>query len=317
MKSVLLSLIIPMFNARATILPCLDSLLAQADDATEILLVDDGSTDGSAELVRENFAAALASGRLVMLQQVNRGVSAARNFGLAHVSGEFVGFLDADDAVEPAYLSVLLPAIRARDCDIVEFGFAYWDGRFPAHYRKTQFALQRFGDFPRAEVEREVFGESWWYVWSRLFRRDLFAGLGFPEDVRFCEDMMVVSQVYRRAKNIRSLPEVLYLYRDNPVGATRRAQQDYVDKLTQFFLAQPASRDDCTDLLKVAIQYCIYSCQQSMGQPYRLDPRLERDLNRIRRRLALYRYMPSRRRRILLMPRLSRWLSERFGRYSA
>lgn len=317
MNRPLLSLIIPMYNAAGTIATCLESLLAHAGEEVEILVVDDGSLDDGAALVRQAFAEALASGRLLLLQQPNRGVSAARNLGLEHARGAYLGFADADDAVLPHYFSTLLPAIRKHDCDIAEFGFAYWDGQFPAVFRKTQFALGRFGDFPRPVIEREVFGESWWYAWSRLFRRELFDGLRFPEDVRFCEDMMVVSQAYRRAGRIRSLPEVLYLYRENPAGATRRAKPDYVDKLIRHYLSLLDVRDDCTDLLKVAMQYCIYSCLQSMGQPYRLDPRVEHDLGRIRRRLSLYRYMPSRRRRILLLPRLSRWLSERLGRYSA
>lgn len=312
--SPLLSLIIPMYNARPTIEACLASLLTLAAPETEILVVDDGSTDEAAALVREVFAAQLADERLIVIEQANQGASAARNAGLERARGLYVGFVDADDVVSQDYFDCLLSAIRSRPSDIIEFGYYFWDGALPIRVGTAQHSISRFGHFYRSEIDREVFGASMWYAWTRIFRRRLFADVRFPVGVHFCEDMMTVSRIYNLASTITSLPDAIYYYRVNPAGATRLARPDYVTQLTSYYLSIMGQRNDCTDLLKGAIQYCIYSSQQNMAVPYQLDARLERDLRRIRRNVSLFRYMPSRRLRILLFPRLSRWLSERLGR---
>lgn len=313
-NSPLLSLIVPMFNARSTIEACLASLLTHAPPEIEIIVVDDGSGDDAAVLLREVFAAHLAARQLILIEQANQGASAARNAGLERARGLYVGFVDADDIVSQDYFNSLLSAIRSRPSDIIEFGYYFWDGALPIRVGVAQHSITRFGHFYRSEIDREVFGASMWYAWTRIFRRRLFAEVRFPVGVHFCEDMMTVSRIYNLASTITSLPEAIYYYRVNPTGATRQARQDYVTQLTAYYLSILSQRNDCTDLLKGAIQYCIYSSQQNMAVPYQLDARLERDLRRIRRKVNLFRYMPSRRLRILLFPRLSRWLSESLGR---
>jgi hypothetical protein len=309
-KTPILSVVIPMFNGGETIQACLQSLLEQANDEVEILLVDDGSTDSGASLVQQEFSEYLTDGRLVLIQQDNQGASAARNTGLDHAQGRYVGFVDADDIVHPSYFSQLLAAISSQASDIIEFGYFLWDGQTPPQASKAKHTYDRFGQFSRSEIEREVFGASMWYSWTRIFHRKLFADIRFPPDVRFCEDLMTLAQIYPMATTVSNLPVALYYYRANPAGATMRARPDYVTQLTRYYLSIIDERGDCIDLLKGALQYCIYSCQQNMGLPYQLDSQIERDLKKVRRNVALYRYTPIRRLRVLLLPRLSRWLSE-------
>ena len=309
-----LSLIIPMYNARSTIEYCLRSLLQDSGADVEILVVDDGSTDGSADFIRQTFAAPLAEGRLFIVQQANQGISGARNTGLERVRGRYIGFVDSDDIVAADYFELLLDAIDHQPADIIEFGHHLWDGQFPVRPGEIRYALPRFGQFARSEIELEAFGASMWYTWTRLFHRDLFADIRFPRDVRFCEDLMTLARVYPMATTITSLPAAPYHYRINLAGATLTARPDYVDQLTRYYLSIRDLHDDCTDLQKTAVQFCIYSCQQNMGLPYEMDPRIERDLRRIRLRISLYRYIPLRRLRILWLPRFSRWLTTAFGR---
>lgn len=305
-----LSLIIPMYNARATIEPCLKSLLAGTTAQVEILLIDDGSTDGSADLIRQAFASALADGSLTLIQQTNQGVSVARNTGLDRARGRYIGFVDADDVVHTDYFSHLLNAIAAHPSDIIEFGFQLWDGQFPVTAQRTLHAVPRFGHFRRRDVERTVFGNAMWYPWSRLFRRELFTHIRFPPGVRFCEDLMTITRVYPLAKTVSSLAAALYHYRVNPNGATLVARPEYVAQLTQFYRSILHEQGDCTDLLKMAIQFSIYSCQQNMGLPYELDPQIQRDFQRIRRKVGLCRYLHHRRWRILWFPILNRRLAQ-------
>lgn len=309
-----LSLIVPMYNARSTIEYCLGSLLAGANEDVEILVVDDGSTDGSADLIRQTFAAPLAAGRLIILQQANQGISGARNTGLDRASGRYIGFVDSDDIVAADYFDHLLGAIDHQPADIIEFGHHRWNGKFPVQPGEIRHALSRFGQIARSDIEREAFGTSMWYTWTRLFHRDLFANIRFPLGIRFCEDLMTLARIYPMATTITNLAAAPYHYRINPSGATLAARPEYITELVSYYLTLPDTPDDCTDLLKMAIQFCIYSCQQNMGLPYEMDPRLDADLRRVRRRIGLYRYIPLRRIRVLWLPRFSRWLTRTLAR---
>jgi glycosyltransferase involved in cell wall biosynthesis len=114
-----LTVIVPVYNAARTIGRCVDSILAGAPGDLELILVDDGSADGSGGICD---ARAAADGRVRALHQPNGGVSAARNRGLAEATGEFVAFADADDAVLPGFLPGALALMERFDADLVVGG---------------------------------------------------------------------------------------------------------------------------------------------------------------------------------------------------
>jgi glycosyltransferase involved in cell wall biosynthesis len=103
-----ISVVIPLFNKERSVARCLQSVLAQTHPPAEIIIVNDGSTDGSVQVVK-----AIHDSRLVICDQPNAGVSAARNFGLARASHDFVALLDADDEWRPDYLEKMARLIRA------------------------------------------------------------------------------------------------------------------------------------------------------------------------------------------------------------
>ena len=105
----LVSVIIPAHNAEATLLSTLDSVLAQTHRALEVLLVDDGSSDGTAEIARRHAA---ADPRLRVLSQTNAGVARARNLALAHARGSYISWVDADDIWHPAKIARQLEVFR-------------------------------------------------------------------------------------------------------------------------------------------------------------------------------------------------------------
>src|SRR5579862_805909 len=100
------SVIVPVFNAARTVEHAIESVQAQSFTDFEIIAIDDGSTDGSNEILRRRYGDAVK-----MLAQKNQGPSAARNFGIANSTGEYLAFLDADDCWKPEFLTTMVAAL--------------------------------------------------------------------------------------------------------------------------------------------------------------------------------------------------------------
>lgn len=115
----LFSVVIPLYNKRAHIERTLESVLSQSLEDFDVIVVDDGSTDGSAELLRERYPEQIANGLIKVVPQANAGVSSARNTGVGEATGTVIAFIDADDTWEPHFLDEIaslrqrFPAARA------------------------------------------------------------------------------------------------------------------------------------------------------------------------------------------------------------
>ena len=114
------SLIIPVYNTTDYLRRCLESAVSQTYANMEIICVDDGSTDGSEKIVDE-FAA--GDKRVIAIHQENRGESNARNSGLRIASGDYIGFMDCDDWIEPDMYESLVAALEAENADMAIAGF--------------------------------------------------------------------------------------------------------------------------------------------------------------------------------------------------
>ena len=111
--------IVPVYNVGPYIRRCLDSILAQTERDIEVILIDDGSTDGCGEIC-DGYAR--ADGRVRVIHNENRGLAATRNTGLELANGEYISFIDSDDWIEPETFSELLKAASANGADIVAGG---------------------------------------------------------------------------------------------------------------------------------------------------------------------------------------------------
>ena len=114
MAKPLISIIIPIYNVEKYLPVCLDSILAQTYKNLEIILVDDGSPDGSGTICDEY---ASRDSRFVVVHQKNGGVSVARNTGLDHATGDYIGIVDPDDWIEPNMYEVMMNNIIKEDFD--------------------------------------------------------------------------------------------------------------------------------------------------------------------------------------------------------
>lgn len=177
------SVIIPVYNAENTLRRCVDSLLDQNCADTEIILVDDGSEDGSAAICRK-YARDYETVRCISKQHA--GVSAARNTGLNAARGDYILFVDSDDYVEPNFFSVIDQAVEAGCADWVHFSISVDDGMGKRRFiRKAASVFSREELLPHiidAICRKTINGP-----WAKLFRRDVIE----KHHIRFLEGASV------------------------------------------------------------------------------------------------------------------------------
>ena len=212
----MISVIIPVYNAAAYLPACLDSVLAQSYRDIEVIVVDDGSTDGSGD-VCDDYACRDA--RIIVLHQPNGGPSAARNRALEEARGEYVAFIDSDDVVHHQYLEVLLTTLEQHQADIVQSPYQL----VPASQRSTYDPIRLAQPLPKTYPTRELTSSEAMFSMlyqqgtadsspCKLFRRSLFEGLRFPLVYRVYEDLYLMAQVYPRIQRMVWIDVPMYFY---------------------------------------------------------------------------------------------------------
>ncbi len=219
-----ISVIIPAYNCKEYLEECINSLLAQSFTDYELLLIDDGSTDGTAELCEQ---IALKGSHIRVFHKENGGAASARNLGLDNARGEYVSFIDSDDTVYPEFLEKLLKALdtgaELAMCDYIK------------HTKTSSFIFSnpiRAGYYSKEDIKNELFGCLIMFDnlefpptisnWVCLFKRELIkrTALRYPE-VRLCEDSYFGSVALYNANGFVYLKgEALYNYRFNPTSVT-------------------------------------------------------------------------------------------------
>jgi glycosyltransferase involved in cell wall biosynthesis len=300
-----LSIIVPVYNVEKYILECVNSLLAEKSSNVEIILINDGSKDQSANLIKTFFANELVNQQIRLLEQENQGVSAARNLGLAHAQGAYIGFVDADDLILHGYYSSILSVIERNSPDIVEIGWKTFVETDELVTAPANFVHRNFGLQSAKNNLNDIFSASIWYPVIRFFRRELLSGHAFPVGVRFCEDLIMLSVLYDKAEKIFQIEQALYAYRVNPAGATMNMSIDYMQPMQDLYISLLDRNEFHIKLLKISIFYVLYRCMQSTARFVKLDKKIEHDLFAMR--LFCWRYISvgMRRWRIFMFPRLS------------
>lgn len=205
-KAPLFSIIVPVYNVRDYIEKCIESVLNQSFRDFELLLIDDGSTDGSGEYIDR---VASQDVRVQTFHQTNSGVSAARNLGLEKALGQWIVFVDGDDALVPNALQILSECIS----DHPEVGLITYDfERVSSLTDTSQAARTEFCEtvFDCCETVNNLVLDRY-MVWSETFRRKSFAGLRF-EKLRNGEDVVFCNTLACRAGRCMDISAKLYLY---------------------------------------------------------------------------------------------------------
>lgn len=205
MKDVI-SIIIPVYNVVAYLPECIDSVLKQCYKQLEIILVDDGSTDGSGELC-DKYAE--IDDRIKVIHQMNRGAANAKNVGLCVANGEFLAFVDSDDYLESNAYSFMIEQLETYQADVIQCGFrnVYYDSYV------NYVTLDDFVEFSCVDYLRR-FTIDWTcgLLWDKLYRRELFSGVLFEEGHKI-DDEFFTYQGIMNAEKIIHMPNIVYNYR--------------------------------------------------------------------------------------------------------
>lgn len=200
----MISIIVPVYKVEPYLRQCVESILNQTYRDIEVLLIDDGSPDRCGEICDEY---ARKDCRVRIFHTENKGLSAARNLGLIEANGEYIGFVDSDDWIEPDMYEVLLRRIEETGADVSVCSFYVED----AGARKSS-------DYSRAiYIEKEslcalVDGQLSNYVWNKLYRNTIFQTIVFPCG-RNHEDIASMHLILNQAKSVAVLDATKYHYR--------------------------------------------------------------------------------------------------------
>lgn len=226
------SVIVPVYNAGPYLKQCIDSILNQTYHNIELILVNDGSTDGSATIC-ESYRQVDQRVRLINKKLGGGGVGAARNSALPLITGEFVLFVDNDDWLEPNHIEVLYKALKETDSDISIVNFTQFmeeRSSYAFHVTEKDYFQEVFTPqewFSREYNGRFAFSQCFTVPWCKLYKASIFENISYPEDEKV-EDDYTTWKLYLMADRIVFTNLALYYHRKRETSVTKTVDSTYV-----------------------------------------------------------------------------------------
>ncbi len=205
----LISVVIPVYNVEKYLRGCVESAIDKDFDDYEIILVDDGSTDGKSPELCDKLAAEHPE-LIRVIHQDNMGLGGARNTGIKHSQGDYLLFIDSDDSVAEGTVGFLADKIKSTGADIIAFNFC---NEFPDGSRVNVNANYINRDTPFTLKEHPEFLLSLPTACGRVWKRSLFTanGIEYPCKVWY-EDIRTTTKIFALAESIVTIPDTLYIY---------------------------------------------------------------------------------------------------------
>lgn len=244
------SFVIPVYNCKAYLVACVDSICAAGAEDYEILLIDDGATDGSGA-VCDSLATRYPEVRVI--HQSNAGASAARNRGIREARGEFLLFLDADDSIDSDALGVVLADPRVLENDMTIYGMTF-DYYFHGNcYRRDPMYFAYDGVLTREDWGRAFAAlfrdNSLSPVWNKIFRREILISrdLELNTDLFLYEDLEFVLRYMSSCCGIWNVPAAIYHYRQSEDEGNAGRRLKRVDSIPKFLAYIETALGDLPD----------------------------------------------------------------------
>ncbi len=222
-----LSIIIPIYNVEATLQRCLDSIISQDIPDSEMILVDDGSTDNSVQIAH-NYANTYHF--ITCFHKNNGGLSDARNYGIERARGEYITFVDSDDTVKPGtYVSLLQQLQQHPEYDILEYAVL----QNPGCHNETLFSPgEHIFQNPLDWLAYKGYEHCW--ACNKIYKRTLFECINYPLNRKY-EDILLLPALFAKYPVIATTSTGTYVYHYNNAGI---AAQDNNNGLTELLRAE-------------------------------------------------------------------------------
>lgn len=195
------SIIVPVYNVENYLDKCLNSLVNQTLKDIEIIIVNDGSTDNSEKIIKKYTK---KYQNIKYIKKNNEGVSEARNVGLEQATGEYIGFLDSDDWVEPNMYELMYQKAKSENFDIVACDT---QAIFPN--TKTYISSNIKNDYVK---NTELMIDAYAVIWNKIYKKDIIQNIKFKKNMNFCEDVEFLYMVYSKINKIGVIKEPLHNY---------------------------------------------------------------------------------------------------------
>lgn len=219
-----ISVIVPVYNTKQYLERCLSSIQKQSLASIEVIIIDDGSSDGSSAICDKYVG---IDPRFKVIHKENEGLAAARNDGISVARGQYVMFVDSDDWVEQEFCEKPFLIAKETGSNLVVFGYTEFSETHKE--RHVQPLIQ--GNITKEDALIRYWNQTRAYAWNKLYKRELFNGIVYPVG-RLYEDDAVTHRIVHRANKIWFLNESLYHYRLLRKGSitssrTRKMMEDY------------------------------------------------------------------------------------------
>ncbi|WP_300672394.1 glycosyltransferase [Soonwooa sp.] len=210
------SVIVPVYNVEVYLEKCLNSLVSQTLSDLEIIVVNDGSKDNSQQII-DDFASRFPN-KIKAFSKENGGLSDARNFGLKHCTGEYIGFVDSDDYVTPNMFEEMYDLSQKHQAEMVICNLQKVD-----QFGNVTQKLTQIPNMPEKIVLDEhfsVFSDLSYFACNKIFRADLFSNKNFKKGIHF-EDIQLIPQLLLNCKTIAQTQHFHYQYLERTDSITK------------------------------------------------------------------------------------------------
>ena len=255
------SIIVPIYNVEEYLKQCLDSILSQTYSVFELILVNDGSTDGCGKICKEYCA---KDDRIVLINQENCGLLAARRVGIKAATGDYIIHVDSDDYVKNILLERLYDEISKTKCDLLLYGYSL-TGNDGNTLKSISFdELSTTNEYiTREELIRVMLtGPNYNSIWAKCAKKmivDSDADYSIYGRLMMWEDLFQSIPLIEKADKICVIKEPLYIYRVLPGSMSRQIRRDYIYHfITVFDRLYNLILNCCTDDSTLQRFYCYY-----------------------------------------------------------
>lgn len=207
-----ISIIVPVYNSEQTIVDCINSIIYQDFTNIEVLIIDDGSTDKTQDIISDNFE---HYKQINYFRIENSGVSYARNYGLSKATGEYICFIDSDDIMNPRFLQMLSSELHETKADIAICGYTkYLNGCEDTQYlpiiKKKELKIVKTVDYE--QLSNIYCNKLMNPVWNKMYKRSILHKVYFDESLAAGEDLLFNLHAINNADSIVLVTESLYNY---------------------------------------------------------------------------------------------------------